>query len=80
VTESREPAPRDPRPPSGEEAGHARPLIERVGLAAVAMFMAVLFGGMGVAAWVEGEGFLAVMGWLGSLMTIWVGGSSLLRR
>jgi hypothetical protein len=32
-----------------------------------------------VAAWIGGEGFLAVMGVVGCLMTVWVGGLSLLR-
>ena len=39
-----------------------RPLIERIGLAAIAAVLAILFGGVAVAAWVGGEPFLAVMG------------------
>jgi hypothetical protein len=56
-----------------------RPMIERIGLAAVALVLAVLFGGVAAAAWVGGELFLAVMGGIGCLMTVWVGGLTLLR-
>ncbi len=56
-----------------------RPLIERIGLAAIAVVLAALFGGVGVAAWAGGEPFLAVMGWIGCLMTAWVGGLTLFR-
>ena len=52
-----------------------RPLIERIGLAAIAAVLAALFGGVAVAAWVGGEPFLAVMGGIGCLMTAWVGGA-----
>jgi hypothetical protein len=54
-------------------------MIERIGLAAVAAILAVLFGGVGLAAWFGGEGFLAVMGAVGCLMTAWVGGLTLFR-
>ena len=64
-------APLEPRRP--------RPLIERIGLAAVAAVMAALFGGVAIAAWLGGEGFLAVMGATGCLMTAWVGGLTLFR-
>jgi hypothetical protein len=56
-----------------------RPLIERVGLAAIAIVMAVMFGGVAVASWVGGEVFLAAMGAIGCLMTAWVGGLTLFR-
>ena len=56
-----------------------RPLIERIGLAAIAAILATLFGGVAVAAWVGGEPFLAVMGAIGCLMTLWVGGLTLFR-
>lgn len=61
----------EPRPP--------RPIIERVGMAGIAAVMALLFGGVAVAAWVGGEPFLAVMGGIGCLMTAWVGGITLFR-
>ena len=56
-----------------------RPLVERIGMAAVAGVLAVLFGGVGYAAWIGGEPFLAVMGGIGCLMTAWVGGLTLFR-
>lgn len=62
------------RPP-----GERRPLIERLGMAAIAAVLAALFGGVALAAWVGGEPFLAVMGAIGCLMTAWVGGLTLFR-
>ena len=56
-----------------------RPLIERIGLAAIAAVLAVLFGGVAAASWVGGELFLAVMGAVGCLMTLWVGVLTLIR-
>jgi hypothetical protein len=56
-----------------------RPLIERIGMAAIAAVLATLFGGVAVAAWAGGEPFLAVMGGIGCLMTAWVGGLTLFR-
>jgi fatty acid desaturase len=50
-----------------------RPLIERIGLAIIAAVMAVMFGGVAALSWVGGEPFLAVMGAIGCLMTVWVG-------
>ena len=71
----------DPRSNDGAaaEVREPRPLIERIGLAAVALVLAILFGGVAAAAWVGGEIFLAVMGGIGCLMTVWVGGLTLLR-
>jgi hypothetical protein len=60
-------------PPGG------RPLVERIGLAAIAAVLATLFGFVAVAAWAGGEPFLAVMGAIGCLMTAWVGGLTLFR-
>jgi hypothetical protein len=56
-----------------------RPVIERIGLAAVALVLGSLFGGVAIAAWIGGEPFLAVMGAIGCLMTLWVGGLTLFR-
>ena len=56
-----------------------RTAIERIGLAAVAVFMAVLFGAVAVAAFAGGEFFLAAMGFVGCMMTLVVGGITLLR-
>lgn len=54
-------------------------MIERVGLASIALVLGLLFGGVAAASWVGGELFLAVMGGIGCLMTIWVGVLTLLR-
>jgi hypothetical protein len=56
-----------------------RPFIERLGMALIALVLAVLFGAVAVAAWAGGELFLAVMAGIGCLMTLWVGGITLLR-
>ena len=66
----------EPEPVSPRER---RPLVERIGMAALAAVLATMFGGVAVAAWVGGEPFLAVMGAIGSLMTAWVGGLTLFR-
>jgi hypothetical protein len=62
-----------PRPPAG------RPLVERLGLAAIALVFAAMFGLVGVAAFAGGELFLAAMGALGCAMTLWVGARTLIR-
>ena len=62
-----------------EPAREPRPLIERIGLAAIAAVLATLFGGVAVSAWIGEEPFLAVMGGIGCLMTAWVGGLTLFR-
>lgn len=54
-------------------------MLERIGLAAVAVVMAMLFGAVAVAAFVGGEFFLAAMGFVGAMMTLAVGGSTLFR-
>lgn len=56
-----------------------RPMLERLGMAVIAVIIATMFGGIAVAAWVGGEPFLAVMGGVGCLMTAWVGGLTLFR-
>ena len=55
------------------EARGPRPWIERIGLAGIALVFAVLFGATAVAAWSGGEPFLAAMGAVGCVMTVWVG-------
>jgi hypothetical protein len=62
-----------------EEPREPRPLIERLGLAAIALVLATLFGGVAAASWIGGEIFLAVMGGIGCLMTAWVGVLTLIR-
>ena len=68
----------DGRPPD-EPARRARPLLERIGMAAIALVMAGLFGLVAAAALASGELFLATMGAIGCLMTLWVGAITLLR-
>ena len=70
----------DPRPETSDEpAREPRPILERIGLAAIAGVLAILFGGVAAASWVGGEPFLAVMGAIGCLMTAWVGALTLFR-
>lgn len=69
-------------PPGDErstEGRTRRPWLERVGLAAIAAVLAIMFGGVAAASWIGGEPFLAVMGAIGCLMTVWVGALTLLR-
>ena len=91
--ESGEPIAERPEPPDqaadGERGGRRdqaaeanperRPMLERIGMAAVAVVMAVLFGVVAVAAFAGGEYFLAAMGFVGCMMTLAVGGATLLR-
>ncbi|HEY7736951.1 MAG TPA: hypothetical protein VH813_09180 [Candidatus Limnocylindrales bacterium] len=57
----------------------SRPLLERIGLGLVALVLGVRFGIVSAAAWIGGEGFLALMGGVGCLMTLWVGALTLIR-
>lgn len=78
----REPRPLSPlieRPEPPVESREPRPLIERLGLAAVAVVLAILFGGVAAASWIGGELFLAIMGGIGCVMTLWVGAVTLIR-
>ena len=63
---------------SADDSG-PRPLVERVGLGALAVLLAAVFGGLGVVAISGGEIFLGVMAGIGALMTIWAAASSLRR-
>lgn len=56
-----------------------RTLLERLALAGIALVVAALFGGIGVAALAGGEVFLGVMGGIGALMTVWAAASNLRR-
>jgi hypothetical protein len=56
-----------------------RPWIERIGLAGIALVLAVLFGAVAAAAWSGGEVFLAAMGGIGCVMTVWVGALTIIR-
>ena len=64
-----------PRPATGDRrtAREPRPLIERMGLAAIALVLAALFGAWRWRRGSGGELFLAAMGAIGCLMTFWVG-------
>jgi hypothetical protein len=68
-----------PPSPAEPDASERRPALERIGLAAVAVVMAVLFGAVAVAAFAGGEYVLAAMSAVGCMMTLVVGGSTLLR-
>ena len=57
----------------------SRPIIERIGLAAIALVIASVFGAIGIAALGSGELFLGVMASIGALMTLWAAGSTLRR-
>jgi hypothetical protein len=70
---------RDPAPPPAPDT-RPRPLIERIGLAFIALVMATLFGFVAVAAFAGGEPFLGVMGGIGCLMVLWVGMLTLFRK
>jgi hypothetical protein len=56
-----------------------RPVLERLGLAAIAVVMAILFAFVGIAAIIGGEYILGAMGLIGCMMTLIVGGTTLLR-
>jgi uncharacterized membrane protein YccC len=56
-----------------------RPLLERIGLALVALVLAALFAFVSVASFVGGEPFLGLMGAVGCLMVLWVGSITLFR-
>ena len=63
----------------GETPREPRPIIERIGLAAIALVLGTLFGAVAIASWAGGEVFLAAMGATGCLMTLWVGALTLIR-
>lgn len=69
-------SPGDERGPPSDER---RPLLERVGMAFIALVLAIVFGTMAVAAWVGGEPILAVMAGAGALMTLWAGAVTIIR-
>jgi hypothetical protein len=73
--------PSDPSEPSSgpEPTRTPRPFIERLGLAAIALLLAILFGGVAAASWIGGEPFLTAMSGIGCLMTLWVGALTLVR-
>ena len=62
-----------------DDTGEKRPWPERIGLAAVAAVMSLLFGGVAVAAGTNGEWILAAMSGIGAFMTIAVGLATVIR-
>jgi hypothetical protein len=56
-----------------------RSWLERIGLALIAVVVAIVFGGLALAAWIGGEVFLAAMAGIGALMTLWAAASNLRR-
>lgn len=59
--------------PAQDVPGPPRPFVERLGMAAIALVLAGVFAAMAVAAWANGEGFLALMAGMGAVMTVWAG-------
>lgn len=78
MTEPGQPAPPSPAAQPGPPT-RPRPLIERIGMALIALVLAILFAVVGVAAFLFGEPFLGVMGLIGMLMVLWAGGLTLFR-
>ncbi len=72
------------RAPASEVASElptegGRPLVERIGLGAIAVVLAGIFAFIALAAWTSGELFLAVMAGIGALMTVWAAAATLRR-
>ena len=65
--------------PDARRDARKRPIVERLGLAAIALILASLFLVVAVAAFAGGEPFLGVMGAIGCLMVLWVGSLTLFR-
>jgi hypothetical protein len=61
------------------DRARARSILERLGLAAIAAVMAVVFSGLALAAWIGGEVFLAAMAAIGAFMTVWAAVANLRR-
>ncbi len=78
------PAPAGPPGPAPASATPSapvtkRPWLERIGLAAIALVMGALLIVMAIAAWVGGEGILAVMSASGAALTVGVALLTLVR-
>lgn len=78
-------AARAPGPSSDEDASTDvppvtnRPVIERLGMVVIALFVATMFGVVAAASWAGGQGFLALMAGTGTIMTLWAGLNGLRR-
>ena len=66
-------------PADAPPAVEPRPWLERLGLAGIAVVMAILFAVTALAFWSGGEWILAAMSAAGALVTIAVGLSTLVR-
>lgn len=72
----------EPADPGGGDTpsrGAGRPILERIGMASIALVVAALFAVVGLASWSGGELFLTVMALIGCVMTAWVGLLTLVR-
>ena len=69
----------EPMTGEGPDAQPGRPLVERLGLGAIALILAAVFTFVALAAWTSGELFLAVMAGIGALMTVWAALATLRR-
>jgi hypothetical protein len=58
---------------SEERRRRGRPIVERLGLAVIALVLGAMFATVAVAAFWGGEPFLGMMAGVGCLMTVWVG-------
>lgn len=65
--------------PGPEPDRRPRPMVERLGMAGIAIVLGALFAVVSFAAFAGGEPFLGVMGAIGCLMVLWVGGLTLFR-
>ena len=63
----------------GSRSPEGRPWLERIGLAAIALVMSLLFAVVALAAGSGGEWILAAMSGIGAFMTISVGIVTLIR-
>jgi len=68
-----------PLPPTRPLAPGRRPVLERIGMAAIAVIISAFFGLVGATSLERGELFLGTMAVVGAVMTAWVGLVSLLR-
>jgi len=69
----------DPAAPAPAPPREPRPLLERLGLGAVALVMSLLFALVAIAAGMGGEWILAAMSGVGAVMTIAVGAITVVR-
>jgi hypothetical protein len=77
---SRAPEGQDAGRRDADGAGEPRPIVERIGLAAIAAVLGALFAFVAVVSWAGGEAFLSFMGVLGAGVTAWLAVRTLLGR